>query len=118
RIMPRFQTREQIADYQNRAWQRFESSSDGKLLINQVGGKEKLVNMMNDGQHNFITRSATLCEKAGLSDDATGRTVHRLAELHTLEKHGGDILDGARHVEQRIDYIDGNGEHRHVELDD
>jgi len=118
RLEQRFQSKEQLTEYRQQAWKAFTDSSDGKRFMQQIGGKENLTKLMNEGrQYNFETRSAALCEKAGLNDDATGRVVHRLAELYTLEKNPQEIIDGRYQVEQRINYIDRNNISHHVELD-
>lgn len=115
---PRFRSYEQIKEYQQQAWDKLSETREGRQLIQQAGGKEKMIRMINDHRPNLLTRSAALCEKAGMDDGATGRNVHRVAELSTLEKHPKEILENSHQVEQRIDYIDRTGRNRHLELDD
>jgi hypothetical protein len=118
KIERRFESPDSIEDFKKEAWSKLENSHEGKMLIKQVGGKEKLIQYMSDYRGDFITKTASLCHDAGLNDSAIGRTVHRMAELYTLEKQPKDILEGVRQVEQRINFNDRRGVGHHVEIDD
>lgn len=117
RLEQRFNSPQALDQYRQEAWSRLENSREGQMLLKQAGGKEKLIHQM-DARGDFITRTASLCENAGLDDTAIGRNVHRMAELFTIEKQPGEILKGVRSVEQRVEYTDPSGRKLHVEIDD
>lgn len=117
-VEKRFASPDDIKDFKSEAWHRLLNSQEGKALIRQAGGRDHMVRMMDRYRGDFLTKTATLCEQGGLDSTATGRTVHRMAELYTLEKQPKDILRGTRQVEHRIDYTDNQGKARHVEIDD
>ena len=114
----KFTCLQDISDFQDKAWHKLAGTHEGNSLIKQVGGKDRLIEMGNARGQDYLTRVATLCGKAGLDESATGRNVHRMHELHVLEKHPQDVLVGREEVELRINYCGPDGKNAYVELDD
>ena len=117
KLEPRYFNEKQLIESRQEAWDKLNSSNEGRILLEKVGGRENMVKIMGDGNRSFLTRAASISEKAGLPSDAVGRNVHKLGELYYMEKHPRTILEGKKLVEQRINYTDNQGKDHRVELD-
>ncbi len=97
-----------------------ENSREGRRFLRHLAEQGTSVRDLWEGhrkEFDMPTRVAGLAQDAGLDAAATGRIVHRMAELHTLHTKPQDVETGKRLVEHRVDYVDGDGKERHIEID-
>mgnify|MGYP000874619969 FL=1 len=118
KLNPSFSKKDEINQHSDKAWAKLSESEEGKVLLREAGGKDNIIKSMDDHIHKFVNRTAYYSERTNeLSPDAVGRNVHRAAELYHFEKDKKKILDGKLLPEQRIDYLDQNGDRRFVKID-
>jgi len=117
-IKDRFKDVEGIEAFKAEAFERMSKTSEGQKFLEVVGGQQGLEQLIRADDGDPLTRAATLAEQAGLDGTSTGRIVHRVAEIRTIELHPDEVIDGTRRAEQRIDYIGEDGQKHHIEIDD
>lgn len=117
-LKDRVKDTEGIEAFRAEAFDRLSQTSEGQKFLEAVGGQQGLEQLIRADDNDPLTQAATLAEQAGLDAAATGRIVHRVAEMRTMDLHPDEIIDGTRMAEQRIDYVDEDGQERHVEIDD
>lgn len=110
--------REGIEASRAKALEKLSQTSEGQKFLEALGGSEKFEQLIAADDGDPLTRAATLAQQAGLDAAATGRIVHRAAEMRTMKLHPDEIVDGTRMAEQRIDYVDEDGQEHHIEIDD
>lgn len=114
----RINDKDDIEALKAEAFDKLSQTNEGQKFLEALGGWEELERLITVDDGDPLTRAATLAQQAGLDAAATGRIVHRVAEMRTMELHPDEIVDGTRMAEQRIDYIDEEGQEHHIEIDD
>lgn len=97
-----------------------ENSREGRQFLRYLSKRGTSVRALWEGhrkEFDMPTRVAGLAQDAGLDAVATGRIVHRMAELYTLYTKRQEVKAGKRLVEHRVNYVDSDGKERHIEID-
>ncbi len=97
-----------------------ENSWEGHRFLRHLSEQGTSVRELWEGHRKAFdmpTRVAGLAQDAGLDAAATGRIVHRIAELQILYAKTHEVGAGKRLVEHRVDYVDSDGKERHIEID-
>ena len=97
-----------------------ENSREGRQFLRYLSERGTSVRDLWEGhgkEFDMPTRVAGLAQDAGLDAVATGRIVHRMAELYTLHTKRQEVETGRRFVEHRVDYVDDEGKERYIEID-
>jgi len=108
----KFKSAEDIKSYLHKSLEKFQSKerkNNQKFLEylqkNKTTIEELIQQPIEKGRNysRYVTNIANLAIDAGISPKSAGTIAHRIAELHTLDAHSEQILNGSRLVEQEID---------------
>lgn len=124
----RYQTHQDIAAAIRAGSENITQSSEGQRLCRYLPAQMGLTGLIRVDRRARIFQAggpsrdvlgyvSGVAQQAGADEQATGRLVHRIAELRTLAHYPNDILRGIRQTEQYIAYQDETGANHHIEID-